>query len=320
MMHDPVFDAVKRLEPETVGPSPAARERQRHALMAALEPPLPRTAGRQARRRPRFGWAGLTVTVVLALGGGGIAAAAGLAGGPPPTPRQAATIYAHGYPDHGARRTPGTRPPLNAELVLCDYRGAVGLPTADRLLPVEEGFASSGPLTAPLDTALLVRGCEKVATTGDVVPATTPGTVCVTGHPSVVTDTPAGWPIVVFGTATCQGSGDLPAPTSLLAQVNQRRNIEASIDAVPESCPTQAEAVSWVRAQLKALDVQMQLDSWSGGPGGRCYVPSVQWWSPPTRAPVVEVTASQQLGNPPGASNTSRQTLPPASTDPTTAP
>ncbi len=312
MSNDPVFDAVKRLEPPTVGPSPAAWERQRAAVMARSVPAGGGSGWRRGRRR--FGRLGLAVGAVVSLGAGGAAAAAGLAGGPPPTPKQAATIYAHGYPDHGAGRVAGTRPTLNAEMVLCDYRGASGMAAADRAVRYGEGFASSAPLTVPLDDAMVVQACSKVDQTGDHVPAGTNATVCVTAAASTVTDTPAGWPAVVFGAATCAGSGDLPAPPDLLVEVNQRRNIEAAIDAIPDACPNEHQAVTWVRSQLHRLDLRMQVDPWPGGPTGRCYVPSVQWWSPPTAGPVVEVTASQQLSTPPAAGPAAS-----ASTTPTTS-
>jgi hypothetical protein len=321
---DPIFEIVKQLEPGTSMPSKSTRDRQRVALERSINarggPQAERRSTRRKRQHLRVAPAALAIALVLALSAAGIAAAGGLAGDPPPTPRQASAIYAHYYPNHGAHRTPGTRPPLNSEMVLCDYQHASGLPTRDRDM-VGQGLAASAPLTTPLDVRLLLNACSKVAATGDVVPARTPSRLCVTNHASAVTVTPGGWPIVVFGKVTCSASGNSGPPSFLMAQVNQRRNIEVAIDAVPESCPNETQAVDWVRGQLKALSVRMQVDPWSGGPGGRCYLPSVQWWSPPTTVPVVEVTASEQIAPTSGtaAPNTTGSSTA-ATTPPTTAP
>jgi hypothetical protein len=299
---DPVFELVKELEPEALPPSTAARRRQHDALMLAIgEEDLAARHGSGRRRYLRRGPVVGVVVGILALTGGGIAAAVTLSS---PTPQQSTSIYSHYYPDAGAGRVAGTRPTLNSEEVLCDYQGAGELPAGVRYGPVGDAFASAAPLTTPLTAQMLVNACSTVAPTGAVVPASVPATLCETATPSSVTDTPAGWPVVIFGDETCSSSGYVVASSDLLAQVNHRRVIEATLDAVPEACPTQSQALDWVHQQLSALGIAMQVTSWYGGPGGSCYLPFVQWWWPPAGASLVQVTASEQAGNPPGSDTT----------------
>ena len=262
---DPIFDLVKELQPPTSPSSTAARARQREALMRSIAVEEPRE-GKATVPRRKHRWrtppAVAVVVGVLAVAGGGIAAAAVLTGGP--TPHQAASIYNHYYPDSGAGRIAGTRPTLNSEMVLCDYQGATTLPASVRDGFVEQGFASAAPLTTPLNAQLLVDGCAQVSTT-QTVPASTAAKLCVTTQSSSKTDTPAGWPVVVFGNTTCAETGDSPPPPNLLEEVNQRRNVEATIDAVPQTCPTDTQAVDWVHQQLTALDVNMEVKTMDGG-------------------------------------------------------
>ena len=303
---DPVFDLIREFEPETPRPTTTARRRQRDALtrvIAGDQRDLSASRGRRRllRRGPVVG----VVVGVLAAAGGGIAAAVTLL---TPTPQQATSIYGNYYPGGGAGHLAGTRPDLNAEEVLCDYRGAGGLPTSVRDGALGDGFASSAPLTTPLTAQMLLDACDTVSTTGAAVPPSVPATLCVTSEASTVTDTQAGWPVVVFGGTTCASEGDATAPATLLDQVNQRRADEATIDAVPQSCPTEAQALDWVHQQLSVLGLSMQVMARDGGPGGTCYLPYVQWWWPPTGAPLVQITASQQAGNPSGSATTT--TLP----------
>ena len=298
---DSSLELVKQLEPTIEPPTDAARAEQRALLERLMV-----TAGSAPITRPRVrshraGTIVGAVGVALALVGGGMAAAAALASSP--TPHQAAVIYEHGYPNHGAQRTPGSRPTLNAEMVLCDYASLTSLPTSVRDGVPGEGFASAAALTTPLTADMLSAACDHVATTGATVPAGTPATLCVTGAPSAQTGTPAGWPIVALGGGSCATAGVNEAPANLIDQVNQRRNTEAAIDAVPQPCPTESQAVTWVRQQLSALKVDMQVSAWNNGSAGSCYTPSVQWWQPDSTLPMVEVTASQELGAAPGSSS-----------------
>ena len=296
---DPLFDLVKELEPDMAPPTEAARARQRARLEETIRSATGgdgRPPGRTMRRRRGLRTGPVVGAVVLAaLAGGGIAAAVTLLA---PTPEQATSIYGHYYPEGGVGRTPGSRPALNSEEVLCDYRGAAGLPSAVRYGPIGDAFASAAPLTTPLTAQMLVDACGTVSVSGATVPTSTPATLCTTGQPSSVTDTAEGWPVVVFGSTTCTTAGDVPPPADLLAQVNQRRNLEAAVDAVPVSCPTETQAVAWVHRQLAALGSSMQVTAWNGGSGGTCYLPFVQWWWPPTGGPLVQVTASVQAVTP----------------------
>jgi hypothetical protein len=300
-MMDPVFELVKELEPPTPPPTSAARRRQRDALMLAIGDDERVASHGSDRRRPfRRGPAVGVVVGVLMLAGGGIAAAVTATS---PTPGQAKSIYDHYYPGGGAGLVPGTRPTLNSEAVPCDYRGADGLPASVRNGLVGDGMASSAPLTTPLTSQMLIAACSTVSATGATVPASVAATLCETAAPSSVTDTAEGWPVVVYGDETCSSSGYIGPAADLVDQVNQRRGIEAALDSVPESCPTQSQALAWVHRQLSTLGVDMQVTSWDGGPGGSCYLPFVQWWSP-AGGPVVQVTASQQAGSPPASGAT----------------
>ena len=260
----------------------------------------PQGASRGRRRRaPIRGWRPRRLVVavagVVALAvGGGIAAAAVLAGNP--TPQQAANIYQHWYPDHGAGHIAGTRPTLNAEEVLCDYQGVTSLPADIRDRGTAEGFASNAPLTTPLTAQMLVNACADTDSLGDkALPPSTPATICIVATQGAASDSlPVGWPVIVFGDATCASSGHSPAPTDLLAQVNQRRNLEVAIQAVPQSCPTEAQTLVWVHQQLTRLGARMQIKIFDLGPGGTCWLPVVSWQSPsPGQLPTVQVQATR---------------------------
>lgn len=266
------------------------------------------------RRRRHWGRVSLpsvgAAVAAMAIAGGGIAAAVVLTS---PTPQQAKSIYHHYYPNGGAGRVPGTRPTLNSELVLCDYQGDLSAPAQLRqnvqngngAESFAEAFASGSPLTVPLTAQMLVNSCAAPRTdTAYTVPASIPATLCASGNN--VDAAPSGWPLVVFGDSTCASAGASPAPANLLSQVNERRTVEATIDAVPQACPTAAEATSWVEQQIAALNVTMTVKP-MGGTGGSCYLPFVQWLPRPgTSLPWVEISASQYAGVTPG-------TLPPSS-------
>lgn len=169
---DSPLELVKQLEPTIEPPTDAARAEQRalleHLMVTAGGAPITRPRVRSHRAGTIVG----AVGVALALVGGGMAAAAALASSP--TPHQAAVIYEHGYPNHGAQRTPGSRPTLNAEMVLCDYASLTSLPTSVRDGVPGEGFASAAALTTPLTADMLSAACDHVMTTGATVPAVTP--------------------------------------------------------------------------------------------------------------------------------------------------
>jgi hypothetical protein len=257
------------------------------------------------RRRRHWGRVSLpgvgAAVAVLAIAAGGIAAAVVLTS---PTPQQASSIYQHYYPDNGAGMVPGTRPALNSELVLCDYQG-------DPIAPVQldqgvngngaknfpEAFASSAPLTVPLTTQMLVNACAVAnAGAGYTVSTSIPATLCATGNNA--TAAPSGWPLVIFGDRTCSSVGASLASNNLLTQVNQRRTIEATIRAVPEACPTAAQATDWVEQQSAALNLTMTIVP-MGGTGGSCYLPYVEWQPRPgTSLPWVEISPSQYASTP----------------------
>ena len=308
-----LMSRLKDVEPLPPDVSERARMVLRAAMALDADPEVPNLGERRAHRggrrwaargwRPRRVVVAITGMVVLAASGG-VAAAAVLASNP--TPRQAANIYQHWYPDKGAGRTPGTRPALNSEAVLCDYQGVTSFPAAVRHGSLSEGFASSAALTTPLSAQMLVNACAQDPITGNTVPTSTPATLCVTTAQGAVSfSKPVDWPVVIFGNATCAGSGDRPAPADLLAQVNQRRNLEVAIDTVPQACPTRAQALSWVHHQLTKLNANLAVQTRNGGPSGMCWLPTVLWagGDPGTTigTPVVQVGPTRYpASSPPG--------------------
>ena len=325
-MRNDLIEEVRLLAPAVEPRSEIARSRQRAKLAdaIALEASGAVKAVRSHRRGARRWIPAGAAIAGLALAGGGIAAAVTLLG---PTPQQAKSIYQHYYPNQGAGHIPGTRPTLNAELVLCDYRDVPSLPADSQLLPKDnsgnpvfvEAFASNEPLTESLTEESLISACvnEPTSLRDAAIPASVPATLCVTGQPTSAN--PGDWPVVVFGNTTCDAAGDGPAADGLLDQINQHRSIEAAIDAVPESCPTEAQAVNWVKNELANLDLNYPVQATDAGPGGTCYLPYVQWWqfagtTGNPEQPVVEVNASQQsVATPPtGGQSTTTTTLSPS--------
>jgi hypothetical protein len=326
-MSNDLIEEVRLLAPAVEPRSEIARARQRAKLAEAIADEAGGGTVAGAARSPRLRvrrWLPAGAAIVgLAVAGGGIAAAVTLLG---PTPQQAKSIYQHYYPNQGAGHIPGTRPTLNAELVLCDYRDLPSLPADPELLPKDnsgnpvfvEAFASNEPLTESLTEESLVSACtnEPTSLRDAAIPASVPATLCVTGQPTSAS--PGDWPVVVFGGTTCAAAGDEPAPDGLLDQINQHRSIEASIDAIPESCPTETQAVNWVKSELANLDLNYPIQATNSGPGGTCYLPYVQWWqfagtTGNPEQPVVEVNASQQsAATSSNGQETTTTTLPPS--------
>jgi len=195
--------------------------------------------------------------------------------------------------------------------VLCDYQGDPSAPSqldqgvnGNGAKNFPEAFASSAPLTVPLTAQMLVNACAVAnAGAGYTVSESMPATLCATGNNA--TAAPSGWPLVVFGDSNCASAGASPAPNDLLAQVNERRSVEAAIRAVPQTCPTDAQATDWVEQQGAALNMTMTIVP-LGGTGGSCYLPYVEWQPRPGASlPWVEISPSQYAPTP--------GTVPPAS-------
>jgi hypothetical protein len=115
--------------------------------------------------------------------------------------------------------------------------------------------------------------------------------LCAAGES--VAAAPPGWPLVVFGDSTCASAGASSAPSDLLALLKERRNLEATIRAVPGACPTATEVTNWVEQQGATNNVTMT-NVPMGGARGRCYLPYVEWQTMPGYSlPWVEISPSQ---------------------------
>ncbi len=259
-MHDVIVDRVRQLAHPVEDPSELQTSRQKRELMLTVtgtgapigadrDPVDERSANR--RRRSRRHWAWLpTGVVAVAVTFGGIAAAFTVLG---PTSQQAQRITNAFQPDNGAGLVPGTRPTLNSESVLCQVSGNPNPPGSTQ--------ASDAPMTEPLTAEMLVGACQHSDVVGvqtSQVPVT-PATLCVTTQPAAQTGEPTGWPVVVLGSSSCSGAGDSLPPSDVMAQVNRRRSVEATIIAIPETCPTKDQTIRWVREQLATLHESMNI-------------------------------------------------------------
>jgi hypothetical protein len=297
-MTDVIVDRVRQLAPAIADPSKLQTARQRRELMLAVTGATPRAGayggtvderagGRHRRSRRHWAWLP-TGVVAVAVTCGGIAAAFTVLG---PNSQQAQRITNAFQPDSGAGLVPGTRPTLNSESVLCQISGNPNPPGSTQ--------ASDAPMTEPLTAEMLVRACQHsdvVNMQTSQIPVT-PATLCVTTQIAAQTGEPTGWPVVVLGSSSCSGVGYALPPSDVMAQVNRRRSVEATIIAIPEPCPTKEQTIRWVREQLATLRESMKIvEAGIGVPGGRCYLPTVHWAFPPTGGPTVEVNAHDYPG------------------------
>lgn len=260
------LDLVQRLEPATRTPSPSEVARQRALLTEAIavEAELHAilsgasgTSGARTKRLVSVKRVAVAIVGVAALSTGVAAAASRLA----PDPHLAAVLEHH-YRSEADVSIAGWRPSLNAETVVCDYR------SLSLAYPAAETFASDFPLAQAMTEADLIDEC---VSGNDVVRdrplTTTPHSLCVfDGDRSPI-------PVVVFG-ATCDASGDEPAPASLLDELNRERRLEVAIVAAPGQCPSHADAIAWVRRQVARSGLHLQIID---RPGGHCYLPHVYW-------------------------------------------
>jgi hypothetical protein len=83
-------------------------------------------------------------------------------------------------------------------------------------------------------------------------------------------------PVVTFVPQGC-AAPLLPAPTTLLDDRNRLRRAEVAMRAVPEECPTAAEAHTWVDEQIAASGEHLRLLPIETYAGGHCYLPFVHW-------------------------------------------
>jgi hypothetical protein len=287
------FDLVKMLEREPSRPTDIEMARQRAALVAVIDDENARLLRRRPTRRvSRIVVRTLAATLaVIGVGGTAAFAVTRLA----PDAKDAATVNRH-YRSSAPVHRPGWRPELDAEHVVCDYRG-LGLQTTGVY-----SFASGFPLAGSLTQARLVAECRSGtdATASGGAPIAARATLCAVTPPGEHLAVP----VVTFVAQGCAPPLSAAAPT-LLDERNRMRRAETAIRAVPQQCPTVAEARSWVDQQLAAYGKGLHLLPVETYPGGRCYLPFVHWGRGE-----VEITASvHDAVDTPGRPAT---TLPPA--------
>jgi hypothetical protein len=287
------FDLVKMLEREPSLPTDDEMARQRAALVVAIGDENARLLRRRPTRRVRRTMARSLVATLAVVGVSGTAAfaVAQLA----PDAKDAVTVKQH-YRSSAPAHRPGWRPELDAERVVCDYRG-LGLGTTSIY-----SYASEFPLDGLLTRARLVAECRAGtdATASGSTQITSPATLCAVTPPGEHLAVP----VVTFVPQGCAPPLDA-ASTTLLDERNRMRRAETAIRAVPQQCPTAAEARSWVDEQLAAYGEGLYLLPVERYPGGRCYLPFVHWGRGE-----VEIVAT--LNDTSGAPGTPGTTLPPA--------
>jgi len=284
---NPEFELVRLLERDAEPPTREDIATQFATLVAAID--LEISAQQTPTRRVRRALlrALVATTVVFGLGGSAAFAWSQLT----PDAKHAETVKRHYQSSAGVHR-PGWRPELDAERVVCDYRG-LGLATT-----TVYSYASEFPLAQPLTQQRLVDECRSGtdATTG-TAPVPQPVTLCAVTPPGEQRAVP----VVTFSTAGCAAPLTV-APSSLLDERNRLRRAEAAILAVPETCPTPAEARNWVDEHNAASGAHLRLLPVEAYPGGRCYLPFVHWGRG-----TVEIIATQ---NPPSPTNGSGTVVP----------
>jgi hypothetical protein len=272
------FELVRLLDRETELPTRDEIARQFAALVAVIDIEItPRRNPTRTIRRALLRSL-VATTVVLGVGGSAAFAWSRLT----PDSKHVATVKRHSRDAAGAHRQ-GWRPELDAEHVVCDYRG-LGLAAT-----TVYSYASEFPLAQPLTTELLVDECRSGtdATTG-TAPITQTATLCAVTPPGEQLAVP----VVTFGAAGCTAPLTAP-PASLLDERNRMRRDEAAILAVPETCPTPAEARRWVDEQVVESGEHLRVLPVESYPSGRCYLPFVHWGRGE-----VEITATQNRPSP----------------------
>jgi hypothetical protein len=110
------------------------------------------------------------------------------------------------------------------------------------------------------------------ATAGAGRTITRPATLCAVTPPGEHFAVP----VVTFVPQGCAAPLS-PAPATLLDDRNRLRRAEAAIRAVPEDCPTVAEAHTWVDEQIASTRENLRVLPSETYAGGRCYLPLVHW-------------------------------------------
>jgi hypothetical protein len=281
METDELFDACRAVEPATVIPDPEIFVRQRRRLDETIRLEAETAHSSRITRRPRRVRARRVMALVgLLLSGAAAATAAGVFG---PSSHDSSTIDTHfsqfgPYSGPGSGLADGTRPTLDAEKVLCDYR-ATGAVPAEGFGDVTYSYASAAPMVEPVTLRMLTTACAagNDSARNMSLPKGVASRLCEVNEGTEGVG--PGSPVVVFGNTSCADNGYRDARAQdLLNRMNARRALEASIDSVPQRCPSEQQAFAWVNQRLRALDLHLAITH-SEVPGGVCFIPKVTWWT-----------------------------------------
>jgi hypothetical protein len=261
------LDLVLMLEPELREAGPEEMARQRSRLLEAIDAETvelvaPPTARRHRRRSVLFRT--LAVAAALAAVGGGTAFAVSSL---QPDSRQSGTVERQQTAAAGNAHIAGWRPELDAEHVVCDYRNL------GREAPLVYTYANEFPLATPLTEQRIVGECRSGTDAVRGAPVVGAALLCSVTPPRERFPVPA----VTFSFPSCAAAQLDPAPPTLIDDRNRLRRAETAIRAVPQQCPTAAQSLRWVRAQVAATSVPLRILDVEQYPGGRCYVPDVHW-------------------------------------------
>jgi hypothetical protein len=301
------LELVKLLEPSPGPADPIGAAHQRELLLVAIDAEIqPRVAPRRGAHRPRSQRWRVRVLLgaaTLAVAGVGTAVAVSTI---TPDREDVATIERRATsvaPGH----TSGWRPELNAETVGCDYKALPQSSLTEGFPSIAQGSASAFPLAHALTEDDLVTECASgtdAVREHPIIGAS--HVVCVAHAPEIPTaqrtagqtigeGTPklAEVPVVVFASASCSAAGYEPPTQGLIEDINQRRQQEAAIVAVPGTCPSHDEALNWTLDHIRAAGITVTLIDNGTNPGGSCYVPAVHWYEA-----TVYIDATVQAGSP----------------------
>ena len=284
------LELVQALAPKLREPRNEEVTRQRQRLMSTIrsEGTDAVAPGRRRRRRPSALIRLLAATAALAVVGGGTAFAVSAF---QPDGAQVASVERHWAVGRGVLQ-PGTRPALNAERVVCDYRNVAAE------TPLGSTFASGFPLGSELTERRLMDECRTGTDAVRTAPVSVPSLLCSVTPPGEHLPIP----VVTFGFATCEAAALQPVNANLIDEQNRMRQAEIAILAVPSTCPTAPQTIDWVHAHVVGSPQPLRVLDVDQYPGGRCYLPFVHWG-----AGTVEIIASSSVPAP----GTSATTTPP---------
>jgi len=191
--------------------------------------------------------------------------------------------------------------------MLCDYR-YLGVSLSEPVaggssepLQFAQASVSWAPMTQPITESMIVTGCtsnnDSVRSATRSVPSEEPSALCVVPR-TTSQGRVKGMPILVFGTS-CQAAG-YTSVADEIAVINDRRAMEARIEAVPGACPTRAQATAWITSQVTHFRLTLPILTHPDSEANGCFRPFVDWFAP--RKNAVDLTKAPWVASlqPPG--------------------